>query len=93
MCLNPIFPQGPSKIADSRLALPRHIIPPSSLDDKFIVILSPEMTKEEVHSYLNFVYYGNTNKHGCYNCLTFMDVLDECFQFLKRAKYPIIFSL
>ena len=79
--LNQIFPQDPSKIADSRLvgngftyrthaahaviALPSHIIPPSSLDDKVVVILPPEMTKEEVHSYLNFVYYGNTNKHGC----------------------------
>ena len=69
--LNQIFPQDPSKIADSRLvgngftyrthavlALPSHIIPPYSLDDKVVVILPPEMTKEEVHSYLNFVYYG-----------------------------------
>ena len=69
-----IFLKGPSKISDSRLtltgkgftyrshavlAIPFHLLPPlSSIDDKFVVILPPELTKEDVHSYLNFVYYG-----------------------------------
>ena len=100
MCLIPIFPQGQSKLVDSRLvgngftyrthavlAIPRHIIPPSSLDNKFIVIL-PQLPK--------LCLLWKYKQAWMFNCLTVsasMDVLDECFQLLKKDKYPIIFSL